>query len=59
MRGILTPLGDRYAFRDRTTQDLFELWLRPSLQARIAQRIDQHVHADDEDTADDARICAD
>ena len=59
MRGILTPLGDTYAFRDRTTQDLFELWLRPSLQARIAQRIDQHVHADDEDTADDARICAD
>lgn len=41
-RGIFTPSDDgTYAFRDRTTQDLFELWLRPSLQSRIAQRIDE------------------
>lgn len=41
-RGIFTPRDDgTYAFRDRTMQDLFELWLRPSLQSRIVQRIDE------------------
>jgi DNA-binding SARP family transcriptional activator len=39
-RGILTMIDATYVFRDRTTQDLFELWLRPSLQARIVRRID-------------------
>ncbi|GAA3517961.1 hypothetical protein GCM10022234_11740 [Aeromicrobium panaciterrae] len=39
-RGIFTPSGDTYAFRDRTTLELFELWLRPSLQSRIEERID-------------------
>ncbi len=38
--GIFTTTDDSYAFRDRTTQDLFELWLRPSLQVRIADRIE-------------------
>jgi DNA-binding SARP family transcriptional activator len=40
-RGIFTVTDNDYAFRDRTTQDLFELWLRPSLQARITQRIEE------------------
>lgn len=44
-RGIFTPVDDTYAFRDRTTQDLFELWLRPSLQTRIVQRIDQQAQS--------------
>ncbi|MEO6605455.1 MAG: BTAD domain-containing putative transcriptional regulator [Aeromicrobium sp.] len=41
-RGIFQADNDMYAFRDRTTQDLFELWLRPSLQANIVSRIDVH-----------------
>lgn len=40
-RGIFSPADETYAFRDRTTQDLFELWLRPSLQAKIHQRIEE------------------
>lgn len=46
-RGIFSSAADTYAFRDRTTQDLFELWLRPSLQARIVERIeDKHDNPD-------------
>ncbi|MDR7085774.1 DNA-binding SARP family transcriptional activator [Aeromicrobium panaciterrae] len=40
-RGIFVVANDSFAFRDRTTQDLFELWLRPSLQARITERIEE------------------
>lgn len=40
-RGIFEAVGDTYAFRDLTTQQLFELWLRPSLHVRITQRIDE------------------
>ncbi|MCW2751973.1 MAG: hypothetical protein JWR83_3083 [Aeromicrobium sp.] len=43
-RGILRATDATYAFRDRTTQDLFELWLRPSLRARIVRRIDDRKH---------------
>ncbi len=42
-RGIFRTTGDTFTFRDRTTQDLFELWLRPSLQAKITQRIDEQA----------------
>ncbi len=42
-RGLFSTLDDTYTFRDRTTQDLFELWLRPSLQAMITQRIDERA----------------
>ncbi len=38
-RGIFEASDDTYVFRDRTTQELFELWLRPSLQVRISERI--------------------
>ncbi len=47
-RGIFTEQDDTYAFRDQTTQDQFELWLRPSLQARIAERIDGRRGADED-----------
>lgn len=40
-RGILRLDDDGYGFRDRTAQDLFELWQRPSWRARIARRIDE------------------
>ncbi|AXT84919.1 hypothetical protein C6I20_06760 [Aeromicrobium sp. A1-2] len=38
-RGILCPSELGYVFRDRATQDLFELWLRPSLRTRLVERI--------------------
>ncbi len=47
-RGIFSERGDTYAFRDQTTQDQFELWLRPSLQARIAERIDENRGVDED-----------
>jgi len=36
-RGILSTVDGAYVFHDRATQDLFELWLRPSLRERIVQ----------------------
>ncbi len=45
-RGIFSMSGETYAYRDRTTQDLFELWLRPSLRDRINQGLDDHPDDD-------------
>ncbi|MGA8986684.1 AfsR/SARP family transcriptional regulator [Aeromicrobium sp.] len=52
-RGILRPSGDAFVFRDRATQDVFELWLRPSLRRRTNEQL-AAGHARDVDILESA-----